>query len=63
MGKIVALVPARSGSTRVKHKNLQQINGIPLLGLAIRQALMVEAIHEVYVSTDSGVYYPMDKPF
>lgn len=56
MGKIVALVPARSGSTRVKHKNLQQINGIPLLGLAIRQALMVEAIHEVYVSTDSGVY-------
>jgi CMP-N,N'-diacetyllegionaminic acid synthase len=56
MRKIIALVPARSGSIRIKHKNLQQIKGVPLLALAIRQALMSPSIQEVYVSTDSGLY-------
>ena len=56
MGRVVALVPARAGSVRLKNKNIQQIKGIPLLALAIRQAYMVKGIDEVYVSTDSEVY-------
>lgn len=56
MSKIVALIPARSGSVRVKHKNLRQFEGIPLLGLAVRQALLAKNIDEVYISTDSPVY-------
>lgn len=56
MRKIVALVPARSGSVRVKHKNLKQMSGMPLIGLAVRQALAVPEIEEVYISTDSEIY-------
>ena len=56
MSKIVALIPARSGSVRVKHKNLRQFKGIPLLGLAVRQALLAENVDEVYISTDSPIY-------
>lgn len=56
MRKIIALVQSRSGSVRVKHKNLKQILGMPLIGLAVRQALLVPKISEVYVSTDSMIY-------
>jgi N-acylneuraminate cytidylyltransferase len=54
--KIVALIPARAGSTRVKNKNILQIKGIPLLALAVRQSLMCASIQEVYISTDSTLY-------
>ena len=69
MGKIVALVPARAGSTRVKNKNIRQIAGMPLIGIAVKQALDVKEIDEVYVSTDSELYaeiaqtYGAVKPF
>ena len=57
MSKIVALIPARSGSVRVKHKNLRQFDGIPLLGLAVRQALLAENVDEVYISTDNPMQF------
>lgn len=69
MGKIVALVPARAGSTRIKNKNIRQIKGIPLIGIAVKQAIDVKEIDEVYVSTDSELYaqiaqaYGAVKPF
>ena len=69
MGKIVALVPARAGSTRVKNKNIRQIKGMPLIGIAVKQALDVKEIDEVYISTDSELYaeiaqvYGAVKPF
>ncbi|MBR6504167.1 MAG: TIM barrel protein [Clostridia bacterium] len=54
--KIVALIPARAGSKRILHKNLQQLCGIPLLGLAIKQSYEVDLIDEVYVSTDDAIF-------
>ena len=63
MSKIVALIPARSGSVRVKHKNLRQFDGIPLLGLAVRQALLAENVDEVYISTDSPIYAEVAKNY
>lgn len=69
MGNIVALVLARSGSTRIKNKNIRQIKGIPLVGLAVKQVADVNEIDEVYVSTDSEIYaqiaqtYGAVKPF
>ena len=54
--KIIALIPARAGSKRIKYKNLQQLNGIPLLALAVKQAKEVELIDEVYVSTDDEIF-------
>lgn len=56
MKKIVALIPARSGSIRLKNKNIQQVKGIPLLALAVRQSLLCSSIQEVYISTDSILY-------
>ena len=53
--KIVALIPARSGSKRIKNKNLRSINGKPLIGHSIEHALSAGKINEVYVSTDSEV--------
>ena len=56
MKKIVAVIPARSGSVRIPHKNLSQINGVPLLAIAVQQALSIAMIDEVYISTDSEIY-------
>ena len=56
MNKIVALVPARSGSVRIKHKNLRQIAGVPLLAIAVQQAAMAPSIEQVFISTDSELY-------
>lgn len=56
MDKVVALVPARAGSTRVINKNIKQVKGIPLIGLAVKQANSVKSIDRVFVSTDSELY-------
>lgn len=54
--KIVALIPARAGSKRILHKNLRQLSGIPLLGLAVKQANEIDLIDEVYISTDDEIF-------
>ena len=53
--KVIALIPARSGSKGIKDKNIQKINSKSLLERAIKSA-DVEGIDEVYVSTDSELY-------
>ena len=54
--KIVALIPARSGSKGIIHKNIKLYKGIPLIGHSIKIALESIYIDEVYVSTDSKLY-------
>lgn len=56
MDKIIALVPARSGSVRIKHKNLRQIAGVPLVAMAVQQATMTPSVDRVFISTDSELY-------
>ena len=53
---IVALIPARSGSKRIAHKNVRLLNGRPLLAYAIAAARASGIFSEVYVSTDSEEY-------
>ena len=48
----IALIPARSGSVRVKNKNLYILNGKSLLERKIIQ-LKQCGIHEIYVGSDS----------
>ncbi len=50
--KIVAIIPAKSISTRVPGKNMRSFNGKPLLFYTINAALKSALIDEVYVSTD-----------
>ncbi len=54
--KIFTLIPARSGSKRVKDKNIKPLGGMPLMEWSINTALDCKEINEVFVSTDSFDY-------
>ena len=51
--KIIALIPARSGSKGLPGKNIRLLLGKPLLAWSIEQALASNYIDKVVVSTDS----------
>lgn len=51
--KILALIPARSGSKRIKDKNIRPLDGKPLIAHTIESALKSRYINKVIVSTDS----------
>jgi CMP-N,N'-diacetyllegionaminic acid synthase len=49
----VALIPARSGSTRLPGKNIRMLKGHPLIAYSIASAWAAEVFEAVIVSTDS----------
>ena len=51
--KIVAEIPARAGSERVKNKNLRLLNGKPLISYAIEAAKSSTLLTDIYVNSDS----------
>jgi CMP-N-acetylneuraminic acid synthetase len=65
----VALIPARSGSERVRDKNVRPLAGHPLLAYAIAAARQAGVFDRVVCSTDSGKIaevaqrYGADVPF
>lgn len=67
--RAVALVPARSGSVRVPHKNVRSLQGHPLIAYTIAAALDSGVFDAVVVSTDSEDYariarhYGAETPF
>lgn len=69
MKKVLAIIPARSGSKSVKHKNIRLMNNKPMLAYSIEHALKSERINRVIVSTDSKEYaqiavkYGAEAPF
>jgi CMP-N-acetylneuraminic acid synthetase len=54
--KILALIPARSGSKGIPDKNIRDFCGKPLLAYAIETALNAGCMDAVIVSTDSRKY-------
>lgn len=54
--RVVALVPARSGSKRVADKNIRRIGGHPLIAYTIAAARQSGVFTDVIVSTDSAEY-------
>lgn len=56
--RIIALIPARSGSKSLPHKNIKLYNEIPLLAHSIIQAQKSKFINnnDIFVSTDSKIY-------
>ena len=54
--KILAVIPARSGSKRVKNKNIKKVFGKPLIYYSIAHAKKIKLIDKVIVSTDSEKY-------
>lgn len=57
--KVLALIPARSGSKSIRHKNIRMINGSPLISFSIQHALASKFINRTIVSTDSRRYAHM----
>ncbi len=56
MSEVLAIIPARSGSKSVIHKNIRMIGGKPMMCHSIEHALQSENINRVIVSTDSEEY-------
>ena len=54
--KNIAIIPARSGSKGIPHKNIKLLNGVPLIAYTIRAALDSGMFDRVMVSTDSEEY-------
>ena len=50
---VVAIIPARGGSKRIKNKNLIPVLNKPLIYYSIVQAKMAKNIADVYVSSDN----------
>lgn len=50
--KIIAEIPARAGSQRVKNKNLRFLNNKPMISYTIHAARKSKLINDVYVNTE-----------
>ncbi len=61
--KVIAIIPARSGSKSIKDKNIVKFKGKPLIAWSIKQCLKSKKIDEVYLSTDSKKYAEIAKKF
>lgn len=61
--KVLAIIPARSGSKSVKDKNIKLLGGYPLIYYSIKDALNSKKIDRVIVSTDSTEYANIAKSY
>lgn len=61
--KIIAVIPARSGSKSIKDKNIKKLAGKPLIAYSIEQCFKSRLFKNVYVSTDSKKYARISQKF
>lgn len=59
--KNIAIIPARSGSKGLPHKNIKELNGLPLIAYTIQAAKKSGLFDVVMVSTDSEKYAAIAK--
>lgn len=53
---IIAMIPARLGSQRLKQKNLREIDGVPIVGHAILKCVKSGVFDRVVVNSESEVF-------
>ena len=56
MTRVIAMIPARLGSQRLKQKNLLEIGGVPMIVRAMRKAAALSCFDEVWVNSESDVF-------
>ena len=61
--KVLAVIPARSGSKSIAHKNIREINGKPMIAYSIEHAVSSKWINRIIVSTDSEEYANIAKSY
>lgn len=50
---MIVYIPARGGSKRIPRKNIKLLDGKPIIGHVIENALRLEFVSNIYVSTDN----------
>ncbi len=50
---LIAIIPARGGSKRLKNKNIYPLHGLPLIAYTIKALEASAYVEEIYVSSDS----------
>lgn len=60
---ILAVIPARSGSKSIPHKNIRMMNGKPMLCYSIEHAKLSRYINRVILSTDSEDYAEIGRQY
>jgi CMP-N,N'-diacetyllegionaminic acid synthase len=55
--EIICFIPARSGSTRVKNKNIKLISGKPLIFWTVSKAIKSKQFDKIIFSSDNNEYY------
>ena len=63
LNNILWLIPARSGSKSIPHKNIKKLGDYPLMAYRIKSALSIASPNNVWVSTDSEEYAEIAKGF
>lgn len=53
---VIAMIPARMGSQRLKQKNLALLGGVPLITRAIRKCREVPAFDEIWVNSEHDAF-------
>jgi len=61
--QVLCIIPARSGSKTIRHKNIQSYHGKPLMAHSILQAKEAETIDRVLLSTDDEYYAEIGRSF
>lgn len=59
----VAVIPARSGSKRIPHKNIRKFYGKPIIAYSIEKALLSDLFDKVIVSTEDDEINSIAKQF
>lgn len=61
--KVVAILPLRSGSKRIKDKNIRTVGYYPLFVHIIETCLSIPEVNKIIVSTDSSKYASLVKKY
>jgi len=56
MVEIVAMIPARLGSKRIKHKNLRLLGGKPLVSHTLEKCKASGVFDEIYINSESEIF-------
>ena len=54
--KIIGMIPARLGSTRVKNKNLRFLDDKPLIQHIVDAAKGSELLDSIYINSESNIF-------
>ena len=61
MSKLIAMIPVRLGSKRVKNKNLRLIDGKPLISYVLETTINANIFDEIYINSEADIFEDIAK--